>query len=317
MKEHKNDTLLRKNIGLLPYAAVRVENAMRDAVADAVAEIRKSRTTFVANPKNCSYKKGEDMLTDTDLRVQEMYVGKLRALLPGIGFVCEEDNVSEPCSLEGLDAYFTIDPLDGTKAYARLQSDSVGTMLSLVVEGQVVAAYVGDAISEEIYGYCAHPDSESGIEVRRTVGLEAGTVIDPKIKPLAGHRCFLPSELDNYPEWIRRMVAGPERLFGSGMSSLSGSIGTNLARLWKGEVGMFVMAPYASTPWDETPLLGISWRLGFEVIDDMGIIQGKRGFAHVAIPLPWQEIQKRKSCRLFVHKNDKKEFLQWLESKQL
>src|SRR6185503_21353335 len=47
----------------------------------------------------------------------------------------------------------TVDPLDGTKAFIRRQSQGVGTMVALVDDGRVQSAYIGDVNTQEIYGF--------------------------------------------------------------------------------------------------------------------------------------------------------------------
>jgi hypothetical protein len=42
-----------------------------------------------------------------------------------------------------------------------------------------------------------------------------------------------------------------------------GSIGTWMARLWKGEVGGGVLSPGIQNPWDIMPIFGISKKMGF------------------------------------------------------
>lgn len=76
----------------------------------------------------------------------------LRECFPGFGIIGEEDSLLIP-SDDGVNAYFTIDPLDGTKAHIRRQSYGVGSMVALVLSGSVVAAYIGDVNSREIFGY--------------------------------------------------------------------------------------------------------------------------------------------------------------------
>jgi len=50
------------------------------------------------------------------------------------------------------------------------------------------------------------------------------------------------------------------------MEVARGSIGTGMARLWKGEVGAVALRHGHETPWDMCPIVGISQRLGFRFL---------------------------------------------------
>ena len=60
-----------------------------------------------------------NLVTTSDLAVQDFLTHKLGGLLPGSGFLCEEDDLRE------LDHEYIwiIDPIDGTTNYSRSQSD--------------------------------------------------------------------------------------------------------------------------------------------------------------------------------------------------
>jgi hypothetical protein len=49
-----------------------------------------------------------------------------------------------------------------------------------------------------------------------------------------------------------------------------GSIGIWLARLWKREVAAALIPPFWETPWDITPLIGISQKLGYVYLKPVG-----------------------------------------------
>ena len=57
----------------------------------------------------------ENLVTSSDLAVQHFLTGKLAALLPGCGFICEEEDFRV---LESEDVWI-IDPIDGTANYSR------------------------------------------------------------------------------------------------------------------------------------------------------------------------------------------------------
>ena len=90
-----------------------------------------------------------DVVTDADHDAHAIYLKLLRECFPGIAIIAEEEEAEggEP------ETYFTVDPLDGTKAFVRRQSHGIGTMISLVDRGQVIAAYVGDVMTQEVFGF--------------------------------------------------------------------------------------------------------------------------------------------------------------------
>src|SRR6185437_16482428 len=74
-----------------------------------------------------------------------------------------------------------------------------------------------------------------------------------------------------YSATIRRLMGGAEaRGLFKGIDITSGSIGTGMARLWKGEVGAAALTPGTDTPWDMWPIIGISRQLGFIFLRDAG-----------------------------------------------
>ena len=57
----------------------------------------------------------ENIVTSSDVAVQHFLTQKLSALLPGSGFLCEEEDLADTAH----EAVWIIDPIDGTANYAR------------------------------------------------------------------------------------------------------------------------------------------------------------------------------------------------------
>lgn len=229
---------------------------MKELVRRAIGEIRAQRTSFEATAKD-GYGGGDmdDVFTSADKAAQDIYQRGLEECLPGAGLIGEE-GLRIPCMLDGVNAYFTIDPLDGTKAFVRRQSHGTATMIALVIDGKVAAAYVGDLNTQEIYGY--RPGSN---KVHRI--LEFGTSqylhTGDFAQDISQGYAFLRDPITaDTPGIVSESVS----LFRNHEVSGS-SIGTWMARLWKGEVLMGIMGPAHQTPWDDTPINGISRKLGF------------------------------------------------------
>ncbi len=236
---------------------------IRLAVGEAIEIIRKEAAIFTANAKVAYDPHKTDIVTSADRAAQAHYARRFNEAFPGIGLLGEEDGLRQACaiSVEGkpVNIYITIDPLDGTKAFARQMSYGVGTMVGVVYDGRVIAAYVGDVNTGEVYGFA--PDAPAPTRVR--FGVE--TVLAPDTKArLADRYIMLNNVPRRFPANIQAMVGKPAEggLF-KDVDVMGGSYGVFMARLWKGEVAMAVLDPAHSTPWDETPVLGINRALGF------------------------------------------------------
>ena len=231
---------------------------MKEMVRRAIFTIRRHFDNFEASKKENPHKK-EDFVTSADLAAQEIYRKTLLECFPGYGIVAEEDNLSVPCQIEGEDLFFTVDPLDGTKAFMRRQSHAIGTMISLVRNGEVIGAYIGDVMTHEIYGF--RPGSDS---VHRITDYNATVHLKPVGVELERSYVSLRNEPDRFDEDVRHVARGTEYggLFRS-MEVSGGSIGVDVARLWKGEIGAIVLEPYSNTPWDYCPVIGICRKLGY------------------------------------------------------
>lgn len=264
---------------------------MKELVRRAISVIQSERLAYEVNQKQGYGGQMDDVVTSADKKAQEVYVRSLRECFPSYGIISEE-GVNEPG-----DTYFTIDPLDGTKAFVRGQSHGVGTMIALVHQGKVVAAYVGDVNTGEIFGY--RPDSEN---VHRITRLELFQKLPSHgfpTSPLSDGYAILrdPPEL-GYSQAITPSI----KLFKNYLVD-GGSIGTWLARLWKREVVAAFLPSGYQTPWDETPIIGITERLGY------AFFEHQNGEWVRTFPVPQKTIVERKNDLLIIHENQSLEFL--------
>ncbi len=228
---------------------------MKELVRRAMVVIRREQQKFEINEKVGYSGKMDDVFTSADTAAQEIYLKSLRECFPYAGIVAEEDRLIVRCK-RGCKAYFTIDPLDGTKAFIRRQSHGVGTMIALVVEGKVVAAYVGDINTREIYGF--RPGSE---KVFRITGFDTCEQLGVKeVKPFSEQYVLLRDPDFKLPTAVKTFA---QRVFKNELVDGS-SIGTWMARIWKGEVAAGILENSGPmTPWDWAPIIGISERLGY------------------------------------------------------
>lgn len=236
--------------------------ALRDIMRQVMDETWKRRVGFVGKKKVSDYKPDkDDLVTDADFAAQTIFVRKLGERFPGYGIVAEEDDFRRPCTFEGSTLFFTVDPLDGTKAFGRRQSGCFGPMLSLCSKEAVIAAFVGDVMTGELYYY--RPESEKVHRLNLGDHQSEDLVIDNK-RELSSQYVVL---RDNPYDLVQpyRKVAQAVKYKGlfKDIEVQGGGIGTGMARLWKGEVGGYVIKAGIEQPWDLLPTWGISKKLGF------------------------------------------------------
>ncbi len=255
----------------IDWKVIDLNAKMIEIVRKAIVIINEEADCFVAEEKAHYDPTKEDVITSGDKLAQAMYIDELRKHFPTFGIIAEEKELTIPCTEKDEDIYFTVDPLDGTKAYKRRQSQGVGTMIALVKDGEVIAAYVGDTNTGEIYGYGPNninvlrmrPNIINGIYTAKRIT----TLAIDSTEPLAMQYVALRDHPTKHPVILQNMAALDEqiRLF-KNIEICGGSIGIHMARLWKGEIGATFFNPSFETPWDQAPIVGICKKLGFKFL---------------------------------------------------
>ena len=241
------------NLGVLNGHSV--GRILKEAVRRAATVIRAQRQNFESQTKLSYAGTMDDVFTSADRAAQEVYLRTFTECFPGCGVIGEEDSLSIP-AVAPITAYFTVDPIDGTRAFIRRQSHGISTMVALVDRGEVISAYIGDISSDEVYGY--RPGSS---RVHRITRLDDFETLDPAPPPVSSlNEIFglLRDPPHAYSAQTQKLV---ERF--RGYEVMGSSIGTWAARLWKGEVRALLYAKGFETPWDSTPVIGISRKLGY------------------------------------------------------
>lgn len=239
-----------------------VGTLMKEAVRRAMVAIRGARFSFEARVKGVSPRGAIDLVTTADHAAQRVFVKLLREWFPTFGVVAEEDKLSVPCTEPDRDLWFSVDPLDGTKAFVRRQSHGIGTMLALICDDRVIASCVGDIMTQEVYS--TRPESDEVYRISE-FGVAEALRVDPE-RTLAEQLLQLRDRPERYSPMIRAMVTGPEPLF-DGYEITGGSIGISMARLWKSEIAAEVLRPGRSEPWDLCPVAGMCDKLGFVYVE--------------------------------------------------
>lgn len=258
------DALNPHNIGSL----------MRDVVQRACSEIRAQRFTFTSQEKTVEYKSDVDYVTSADSKAQEIYLKFLKSNFPAFGIIAEENELftkalplCEPNSNVQHFFYFTIDPLDGTKAYKRKQSDGFSTMLGLIHSCpeqkicEVIAACIGDPMTGEMY--YTRPESKRVHQLDQFEHEREVMSFDTRAHPKDLY-IHLRDNPAHFSSLARKMADGSkEYSFFKDYELVGGSIGISFAKLWKGQYGGLLLRPSKATVWDTAPVVGISHKLGF------------------------------------------------------
>ena len=274
---------------------INIKNIILCMVRKAITIIQQECHELIIENKVAYNGTDEDFVTNGDKKAQEMYVREIKQHFPSFGIIAEEENLRVPCTIPNQDIYFTLDPLDGTKAYKRKQSHGVGTMIALIRNGEIIAAYIGDINTGEIYGFCAvgeNPDKDGEV-IRYRFGRETPLKSNEE-ETLRSQYLLLRDDPHTFPTIEKKF---------KNLEVAGGRIGTHVARLWKGEVGAVMLEPNYQTPWDLAPILGITLRLGYEFFK----INPQNGNLEKYLPEPIKEIKHKPYYEIIVHKTHEKE----------
>lgn len=276
--------------GLTP-AAIGV--LMRAAVERALSTIQAETTRFVVTQKPDYNGDMTDLFTTADTKAQAKVVKFIEECFPGFGIIAEEEGSNRE-SENGL--YFTVDPLDGTKAYVREQSHGIGSMLALVRDDKVIGVCIGDVKTGELFYY--RPDSDNVHRLTPTLGIAQHMHF---CRPVDENSCILLRDpLDEKYRWQSRRLV--KNMFKKHLID-GGSIGTWMARLWKREVSAVLISPSHETPWDTTPVIGMSRKLGYTFWRPIHINKNGCNFIRYNPSLP-KQIEYRSNDLLIVHEKD-------------
>ena len=89
----------------------------------------------------------ENIVTSSDLAVQHFLMKELRERFPEIGFLCEEEDMTD---IQGHEAVWVIDPIDGTCNYSR-GNENCCISVAMVSGGEPVLGVVYSPWRNELY----------------------------------------------------------------------------------------------------------------------------------------------------------------------
>jgi len=267
---------------------------VKEIVRRALVAIRNQQRTFEVTKKD-GYEGGsmDDVFTTADIAAQAIYLRVLHECFPDYGIVAEEGSLNIQGS-NGCTSYFTIDPIDGTRAFIRGQTHGVSTMIALVEDGVVTCAFIGDLNAEVVYGF--RPDSNNVHKISRLDVTEALAYRAPLVKSEA--YALLRNPLRAYSGNSRRLME--DQTIFEGYYIGGGSIGVLVSRIWGREVQAIFLPPSWETPWDSSPVIGISQKLGYIFMKPKPTGFGwERYLPRIAKEKYWREHDT-----LIIHEND-------------
>ncbi len=109
---------------------------LKELVRRAIKTIRSERQAFEVMQKAGYGGDMTDVFTTADSKAQDVYLRSISECFPTFSVIAEEGALSK--AQPDATNYFTIDPLDGTKAFIRRQSHGVGTMIAMVEDDRIV-----------------------------------------------------------------------------------------------------------------------------------------------------------------------------------
>lgn len=296
---------------------------LRDIVRDTMGFVFDRRMDFETHGKVAYDGISDDVFSDVDVAAQKYLVEHIHECFPTWGIIGEEavkgpngekQTLHIPCTNPHHDIYVTIDPIDGTKAFTRMQTTGFSVMLALVMDGEVIAVVIGDVMGGDMFYY--RPESD---KVHRTHWkgqrryLEHG--VDTTLA--ASYALTKKPQRDLASPMARAMLASPEDegLFG-GFDTASGSIGLAFAQMWIGAFKGVLLSPGArgvmhDTAWDSTPVIGISRKLGykfFRINDASGTVEAYEPELPGPEPIPMTH------DIVIVHERHEAELQAWAQS---
>ena len=184
----------------------------------------------------------DDLVTIVDKAAERYLIDALGEVVPGAAFIGEEAASDNPSLLEALSApapAWLIDPIDGTKNFARGHPD-FGVMLALVEGGHTIASWIAVPAAQPS-GYSVAAERGGGTWMNGVRVKSAREL--PRTARGTIHTRLMP------PETAREVLG---RLGGKIHSRVStGSAATEYSAIVRGEKDFVIY--YRLLPWDHAP----------------------------------------------------------------
>ena len=156
---------------------------LKNAVYESASTIKELREEV----KVFSKKHEVDLVTEADLRSEEILINAIKKEYPNDGIISEESDTVNPKA----DRFWVIDPLDGTVNYAN-NIPQVAITLMLIEDSSPTQAYVFDIYNEILYkgykGSGAFKNSEK-LEVSKSTSMQKAIVATGQLPRHARRSC--------------------------------------------------------------------------------------------------------------------------------
>lgn len=156
-----------------------------------VLSIRKeAKNRFALAPFSVEEKGNlSNLVTSNDRAIQDFLTSRLAELVPGCGFLCEENNVEE---IKDKRDIFIIDPIDGTRNYTR-KNPICAISVALEKDKEIVLGIVLPLFTDEVYYaekgkgayYCEKRIRVSDRDFANSILLTSFNSYDKKLAPLS------------------------------------------------------------------------------------------------------------------------------------
>ena len=300
---------MSRKYGNLTESAIGI--VMRDIVSRVASFVRKSRHTFEAEHKGIKPDGRVDWVTNIDKEAQAMAIRLLQENMPTIGIVAEEQKgIAIPSKAPTKSLWFSLDPIDGTRAFVHHFSFGISVMLALMDDDQVIAVCICDIMTEEMYYF--RPGSEKTHHLDAKSGQRLLNEL-PRDIPLSEQYLLIRDPVEVHNDMTRRLLQiKPHPLFKK-YESTSGSIGLSMTRLWKGEVGGAILRAGDQNPWDICPVIGLMERLGFVFFSIFSFPEDKDGRVYLATTHldASRSVFTTNTDILVIHENNIPELAEW------
>jgi fructose-1,6-bisphosphatase/inositol monophosphatase family enzyme len=208
--------------------------------------------------RNSYVRGGYAPVTPADLPAQRVYTEAFARVCPDIGVLAEEkDPDRPPMSISKKEAVWVVDGLDGSGNFSVGASFGYGTQSALLLsDGHVPIAFVGDAVTGDIFGYYGN-SGVFWVNGKNGVRTPISSVLRKK-------------QLNEHVGWHRPTLSQfhplSQRLLQSGnvgeIHERLGGIGTTMAELLTDKTGIFALRPHHEQPWDAIPAYALSRAAG-------------------------------------------------------
>lgn len=270
---------------------------LRDMVEQWTFAIRNQLDSFSYQQKD-TLGKIDDQVTSADYAAQKAIVDMITKCFPQAWIIAEENNLTKPCTHPTEQLYFTLDPLDGTRAYVRMQSDGIGSMIWVVLDNEIIGAAIADVMTKEIYLLNPatwwverhHPLRYLDLEYTARKHFRLVMMDDPRV----------------YDSHIAA-ISNPWTWYFDSIWVTNGSIGTNVARVWKNEASAFLFRAWKPMPRDRVPVVWISQEMWFVFLSYNKMTNTREKPSHIW-SLDWATVLTE---TLMFHNSEVEEFLTW------